>query len=154
MFQLNRLTSIVKKKKRIGRGGSRGGTSGKGHKGQKARAGHNVRMAFEGGQMPLHRRLPKRGFNNHDFKKEVQIVSLDRIAKKFDNDAVVTIELLIENDLVTMKKSAKGAQRPLVKILGNDAFSKRLTIIADAFSQSALQAIKDCGGEARLVKEI
>ena len=68
MFNLNNLTSISKKRKRVGRGGKRGGTSGKGHKGQKARSGGYVRIGFEGGQMPLFRRLPKRGFNNTEFQ--------------------------------------------------------------------------------------
>ncbi len=80
MSQLSSLTSLVKKRKRIGRGGSRGGTSGRGNKGQKARTGHStMRAAFEGGQMPLVRRLPKRGFNNKPFQKEFEIINIDRL---------------------------------------------------------------------------
>jgi len=75
MFQLNKLSPLVKKRKRVGRGGKLGGTSGKGHKGQKARSGGYVRIGFEGGQMPLFRRLPKRGFNNHNFQDTFVVVN-------------------------------------------------------------------------------
>ncbi len=85
MAQLNNLVSSGKKRKRVGRGGSRGGTSGKGHKGQKARSGGTVRAGFEGGQMPLYRRLPKRGFTNARFKPELIIVNLDRLDKAFND---------------------------------------------------------------------
>lgn len=154
MFRLNKLTSLVKKRKRIGRGGSRGGTSGRGHNGQKSRTGKDVPVAFEGGQMPLYRRLPKRGFNNADFKRAVAIVHLKQINNLFEEDAVITKVMLVEKGLVRLKKSIKGNRRPLIKILGDGELTKKITVEADIFSQSALQAIKDCGGEARLAKEI
>jgi large subunit ribosomal protein L15 len=147
MFQLNTLSPLVKKRKRVGRGGKLGGTSGKGHKGQKARSGGFIRIGFEGGQMPLFRRLPKRGFNNHNFRDEVVIVNLDQLEKAFDANSLVTKDVLLEKGLI---KSCKGA---LLKILGTGKLSKKLTIQADSFSKSAVKAIEDCGGEARVIKE-
>lgn len=149
MIQLHTLESSGKKRKRVGRGGSRGGTSGKGHKGQNARSGGGVRPSFEGGQMPLHRRLPKRGFSNLQFQDEQITIDLKKITDLFDEDTVVTKELLLENNLLRPKKS-KGPF--CLKILGNQA-SKRLIIQADAFSKGAQKALSDIGGEARLTKE-
>ena len=149
MFQLNKLTSLVKKRKRIGRGGSRGGTSGKGHKGQKARSGAKIDPAFEGGQMPLLRRLPKRGFTNARFKRTYKIISLKQIDSAFEEGAVITRLELQEKGLVKFKKG----QNNLLKILGDGSLSKKLTIEADAFSKAALKAIADVSGEARLTKE-
>lgn len=148
MFQLNNLTPLVKKRKRVGRGGKLGGTSGKGHKGQKARSGGYVRIGFEGGQMPLFRRLPKRGFNNFNFRTEYEIVNLKQLEDAFTVSEIVTRESLLEKGLI---KAHKGY---LLKVLGNGELSKKLTVHADAFSKSALKAIEDCGGEARLNKEI
>ena len=149
MFKLHELTQLVKKRKRKGRGSDRGGTSGKGHKGQKARSGGNVRPGFEGGQMPLHRRLPKRGFTNVRFARQVLIVDLKRITDLFEEGAEVTRESLIEKKLIKPKKSTGPY---IVKVLGNEV-SKKLIIQADAFSKSAMKALTDIGGEARLVKE-
>lgn len=150
MFQqLNNLTPLVKKRKRIGRGGSRGGTSGKGHKGQKARSGgaSKVRMGFEGGQIPLARRIPKRGFNNSPFQKEIAIVNLDELERSFDNGALITKELMMAQGL------CKGFRKPIIKILGNGDLSKKFVIHGDAFSKSAIEKIKRCGGEVHLTKE-
>lgn len=147
MFQLNTLSPLVKKRKRVGRGGKLGGTSGKGNKGQKARSGGFVRIGFEGGQMPLFRRLPKRGFNNYNFRDDVVIVNLEQLEKTFDSNSLVTKEALLEKGLI---KSCKNA---LLKVLGAGKLSKKLTIHADAFSKSAIKAIEDCGGEARVIKE-
>ena len=132
---------------RIGRGGDRGGTSGKGHKGQKSRSGVKIRASFEGGQMPLSRRLPKRGFNN-SFKKDVRIVSLEVLETKFEAGAVVDRASLVEKGILKGKKSF------FVKILGNGELSKNLTVQADMFSKSAIEAIKKAGGTPQLVKEI
>ena len=151
MSQLNKLSSLVKKRKTIGRGGSRGGTSGKGGKGQTARSGGSTRLGFEGGQMPLFRRLPKRGFNNYEFAKEVSIVNLKAINDAFSEGQEVTPETLIEKGLVSVKKGNKSPL--LVKVLGNGALSKKLTVIADAFSASAREAIEKSGGKAQLTKE-
>ncbi len=154
MLRLEKMRSLVKKRKTIGRGGSRGGTSGKGTKGQKARSGGGVRPGYEGGQMPLTRRLPKRGFNNANFKQQVEIVSLARIAGVFDSGATITIDDLISKGLVAAKKSLGGANLIHVKILGSDELKKKLIIVANAFSKSASKRIQDSGGEARLVEEI
>lgn len=147
MFKLNNLFKLVKKRKTVGRGGSRGGTSGKGHKGQKARSGGSVGPSFEGGQMPFSRRLPKRGFNNKRFQRDIEIVGLDQLEKKFANGDTVNKELLIEKGLI------KGRSGASVKILGGKTLTKKLTVVADAFSGSALETIKKMGGEATLTTE-
>lgn len=148
MFELHNLESSGKKRKRVGRGGSRGGTSGKGHKGQKARSGGSVSPRFEGGQMPLFRRLPKRGFNNAPFRANVQIVNLKQL-EHFDNDTEVTKELLLNEGLVSMKKGNKYFKDGIfIKILGDGALSKKLVVHADSFSESAKKAIEETGGKA------
>jgi large subunit ribosomal protein L15 len=152
MFTLHNLTPLVKTRKRVGRGGKRGGTSGKGHKGQKARTGgeSKIRVGFEGGQMPLYRRLPKRGFNNARFQDESVMINLDALERSFNDGDTVTKELLIARRIIKASKS-KGSF--VLKILGNGELNKKLTIIADAFSASAKKAIEGIGGEARLIKE-
>lgn len=149
MIQLHTLESSGKDRKRRGRGGSRGGTSGKGHKGQKARSGGGIRRGFEGGQMPLHRRLPKRGFNNVQFQQEVVTVDIKRVTDAFNEGAHVTKELLIAHNII---KPKKGCAAFTLKVLGNSP-SKKVVIQADAFSKGALQALLSIGGEARLTKE-
>jgi len=144
MFQLNNLTSLVKKRKRVGRGGSRGGTSGKGHKGQKARTSGTVSPGFEGGQMPIHRRLPKRGFNNKNFKKVFELVSLERLEKSFNDGDHVTKDLLIEKGII------KGRSNTLIKVLGGFKLTKKLTIAADAFTKSANESISNVGGKTEI----
>jgi large subunit ribosomal protein L15 len=150
MIQLNTLQPLVKKRKRVGRGGSRGGTAGRGSKGQNARSGGGTRPGFEGGQMPLHRRLPKRGFNNTIFQAESYTVDIKRVAEAFETGAKIDRQALIEKGLVRPKKS-KGPYT--VKVLGNQ-LDKKLVIHADAFSKSAQKAIVDAGGEAHISKEI
>jgi large subunit ribosomal protein L15 len=151
MVSLHNLTPLVKKRKRIGRGGSRGGTSTKGHKGQSARSGGKIRNGFEGGQMPLFRRLPKRGFINSPFAQETKIVNLEQL-NAFEDGAIVDMQALLEKGIVKVKKGVvKGF---LLKVLGNGALKKKLTITADAFSESAKKAIESLGGEARLTKEM
>lgn len=151
MFQLNNLTPLVKKRKRVGRGGKLGGTSGKGNKGQKARSGPKIRIAFEGGQMPLFRRLPKRGFSNFDHATNYTIVNLQKIDDAFQTGDLVTKDSLVEKGLIKVQKGKKGF---LLKVLGKGTLSKKLIIQADAFSESALKNIEISGGEARLNKEI
>lgn len=151
-LQLHKLTKLNKKRKRVGRGGSRGGTAGKGHKGQKARSGGYVRIGFEGGQMPLFRRLPKRGFTNEPFKTEVEIVNLDQL-DVFDDGVEVNRELLVAHGLIKGKRSKKG-HSIILKLLGNGTLSKRLTIIVDACSASAKKMVEELGGEVRLNKEL
>lgn len=131
-------------KKRLGRGigSGLGKTSGKGHKGQWARSGGGVRPGFEGGQMPLTRRIPKRGFNNH-FRKEYVIVNLGVLNDNFAEGSVVDKETLIENGLVKSVKNDAG-----LKVLGNGELTVKLTVKAAKFSASAKEAIEKVGGTA------
>lgn len=128
--------------KRVGRGigSGLGGTSGKGHKGQLARTGGRVRRGFEGGQTPMHRRLPKFGFSNVAFATEYDIVNLGQLAKL---SGEVTPEVLQQNGLV-----GKG----LVKILGNGELKTALTVKAHKFSESAKKAIEAAGGKVEVIK--
>ncbi len=144
MFQLENLAPLVKKRKRIGRGGSRGGTSGKGHKGQKARSGGGINPGFEGGQMPLHRRLPKRCFTNARFKKLVEIVNIKRLDEAFNEGDTVSRETLIEKGVIKGRRSKK---RFILKILGNGLLTKKLTVSANRFSKTATEAIENSGGQ-------
>ena len=126
--------------KRLGCGESsgHGKTSGKGHKGQKARSGGSIRLGFEGGQMPLLRRMPKRGFNNKNFKTKFAIVNLDTL-NAFDSGATVDEASLLAAGVI---------RRPYdkVKILGNGELKKKLSITADHASESAKAAIEKAGG--------
>ena len=133
-------------KKRLGRGigSGLGKTSGKGHKGQWARSGGGVRPGFEGGQMPLIRRIPKRGFNNH-FRKEYSIVNLS-VLEGLEANSVVDIEMLNEKGLIKLVKNSAG-----LKVLGNGKLEVSLTVKANKFSKSALQAINDAGGKAEVI---
>ena len=133
-----------KKRKRVGRGvGSRHGkTSCKGHKGQKSRSGGTKGPGFEGGQMPLQRRLPKRGFTNI-FKIEYAILNLDDISKIEGTDEI-TLEMLVETGVIKNMKNG-------LKILGDGELKRPCTIKADAFSSSALKKIAAAGGKAEVV---
>ena len=144
LHELSPAPGSVREVKRIGRGhgSGQGKTAGKGHKGQKARAGRGMRAGFEGGQMPLQRRVPKRGFNNI-FATRYAIVNLAAL-NKFENGAVVDTEALKAAGLV--KNSYDG-----VKILGNGALEKNLTVKAAAFSESAKSKIEAAGGKAEVV---
>lgn len=144
---LHKLPSAGKDRKRIGRGGSRGGTSGRGNKGQKGRSGANLGILFEGGQMPLTRRLPKRGFNNVMFKKEIEVVQLADIHEHFENGAVITRESLMEAGLI------KGRKGSLVKILSSGVIDKKLTLHIDFISKSAQGQIMQAGGVVHTTKE-
>ena len=130
--------------KRIGRGhgSGNGKIAGKGHKGQNARSGGGVRIGFEGGQMPLARRIPKRGFNNI-FATKYAIVNVSDL-NKFKDGTVVDTELLVASGLV--KKVYDG-----VKILGNGELSAKLTVKAAKFSQSAIEKIEKAGGKAEVM---
>jgi len=126
--------------KRLGCGESsgHGKTSGKGHKGQKARSGGSIRLGFEGGQMPLIRRLPKRGFNNSAFKTQYALVNLDEL-EVFDAGSQINEQLLREKGLISGKFDG-------LKILGRGKITKKLTVEADKFSESARQKIEQAGG--------
>jgi large subunit ribosomal protein L15 len=134
----------TKKSKRVGRGigSGRGKTSTRGHKGQNARSGGGVRPGFEGGQMPLYRRIPKRGFTNI-FKKQFVAVNIDEL-NKFDEDTKVTPELLIEKGII--KKIKDG-----VKILGNGQLNVKLHVVANAFSKTAKAKIEAAGGKTEVI---
>ena len=127
--------------KRLGKGESSGlgKTAGKGHKGQKARSGSGVRVGFEGGQMPLHRRLPKKGFNNKRFADKVVIVTLYQLEKKFEEGATVNEKSLRESGLIS-------GEFDQIKVLGNGELSKKLTVDVDALSASAKEKIEKAGG--------
>lgn len=148
MLNLDTLSPLVKKRKRIGRGGSRGGTAGRGHKGQKARSGgSSVRRGFEGGQTNLVRRLPKVGFNNKEFQRETVVINLGQLEHFFEAQTVVDVATLAERGLI---KNAPGAA---VKILGKGTLTKKLTVHAHAFSKSALESIQKSGGQAHIIGE-
>ena len=134
----------VKESKRIGRGAAsgQGKTAGNGHKGQKARSGGGVRPGFEGCQMPLARRVPKRGFNNI-FAKKIIAINLS-VLDKFEDGAVVNADALIEKGII--KKAYDG-----IKVLGNGKVTKKVTVQATAFSASAKAAIEAVGGKAEEV---
>jgi len=124
-----------------GHGSGNGKTAGKGHKGQKARSGA-PRPGFEGGQMPLYRRIPKRGFTCRN-SKEIVSVNVSAL-ERFENDTVVTVDTLIEQGIVTNPKDG-------VKILGNGELTKKLTVQADAFSAGAVAKIEALGGKAEVI---
>jgi len=132
-------------KKRIGRGqgSGNGKTAGRGHKGAKSRSGFKFKRGFEGGQMPLHRRVPKRGFHN-PFRVEYEVVNLDALMAKFDAGTVVTPELLREHGLVP------GGKSP-IKILARGDVGKKLTVRAHKFSGKASEKLKAAGGNAEVI---
>lgn len=145
LHELSPAAGSTKERKRIGRGAGsgQGKTAGKGHKGQKARAGRGMRPGFEGGQMPLQRRLPKRGFNNI-FRKVIVAVNVSDLNAKFEDGAVVDAEALKSAGLV--KNYFDG-----IKILGNGELTKKLSVKANAFSESAKQKIEAAGGNAEVI---
>jgi large subunit ribosomal protein L15 len=145
LHNLERPAGSRKNRKRVGRGtaSGTGGTSGKGHKGQKARSGGSISPMFEGGQMPLSRRLPKFGFTNI-FKKEYTVVSLGDL-EKLGVSGEITPDLLVERGVI--KRSEKG----MVKVLGGGSISKAVTVTAAGFSKSAVEKIEKAGGKTLVV---
>lgn len=143
--ELKPAVGAKKSVKRLGRGigSGLGKTSGKGHKGQWARSGGGVRIGFEGGQMPLARRLPKRGFDNN-WSKEYTVINLGDL-EVFENDAVVTMEALLEKGLV------KKVQPYGLKVLANGELTKKLTVKANKFSKSAQEQIEKLGGKVEVL---
>ncbi|MCM3666932.1 50S ribosomal protein L15 [Mesobacillus subterraneus] len=144
LHELKPAEGSRKERKRLGRGigSGQGKTAGKGHKGQNARSGGGVRLGFEGGQTPLFRRLPKRGFTNIN-RKEYAVVNLDAL-NVFEDGTEVTPELLIETGLV--KKELAG-----VKVLAKGSLEKKLTVKAHKFSSAAEEAIKAAGGQTEVI---
>ena len=133
-------------KKRVGRGqgSGNGKTAGRGHKGAKSRSGFRFKRGFEGGQMPLHRRVPKRGFHN-PFRVEYAVVNLDTLAESFEAGTVVTPELLREKGLVHGKRAP-------IKVLARGDMSKKLTVKAHKFSGKAAEKLAAAGGAAEVLE--
>ena len=146
LHELSPAGGSVRERYRKGRGpgSGNGKTAGKGHKGQNSRAGGGVRPGFEGGQAPLHRRLPKRGFKNARFRKEYAITNLGTLDKRFADGDEVTLEKLREARLI--KKELCG-----LKVLAKGDFNKKLTVKADIFSESAKSRIEELGGKAEVI---
>ena len=144
LHELKPVEGARHSRKRLGRGtgSGTGKTAGKGNKGQNARSGGGVRPGFEGGQMPLFQRLPKRGFNNFN-RKEYAVVDLKDL-NKFEDGTVVTPELLLENNVI--KKVLSG-----VKVLSQGELEKKLTVKAHKFSKSAQEAIEKAGGTVEVI---
>ena len=145
LHELEKNIGAKQRRKIVGRGpgSGLGKTSGKGQKGQNSRSGGGVNPVFEGGQLPLYRRLPKRGFSNYLFKTEYAVINVEDL-NVFDNGTVVTPALLKEKGII--KKQLKG-----IKVLGNGKLEKKLTIQANKFSTSALEKIKESGSKAEVI---
>ena len=145
LHELSPAPGSVKKAFRKGRGPASGNgkTAGRGHKGQNSRSGGGVRPGFEGGQMPLQRRLPKRGFNNHVFAKRYVTVNVSDL-NRFEEGALVDAQSLLEIGLI--KKTLDG-----IKILGKGDLAKKLTVKATAFSGTAKAKIEGTGGKAEVI---
>lgn len=128
-----------------GHGSGNGKTAGRGHKGQNARSGGGVRPQFEGGQMPLYRRLPKRGFNNKRFAKQYHEINIEDL-NKFEDGAVVDVKSVHDSGIITIPKVNDG-----IKILGRGELNRKLTVKAAAFTASAKEKIEKAGGTAEEV---
>ncbi len=146
LAEITKLAGANRKRKRVGRGhGSGSGkTSGRGHKGAGSRAGSKSNRVTEGGQMPIFRRLPKRGFSNAQFKTRYYVINVRDIEQRFDSGAHVTPSALIDAGLVRNKRFA-------VKVLGTGDITKKVTVEAAKFSKQAVEKIQAVGGEARVI---
>ncbi len=144
LHQLNKSLE-AKASKRVGRGMSSGTgkTSGRGHKGQKARSGTSIPAWFQGGQSTLFRRLPKRGFNNKRFEKKFAVINLSDL-ERFNDGDVITPEVLFEHGII--KKELSG-----IKVLGNGKLTKKVTVKAHRFSSAAVTKIEKAGGTAEVI---
>lgn len=145
LHELEKNIGATHAKKCVGRGSGSGlgKTSGRGQKGQKARSGGSINPVFEGGQLPLYRRLPKRGFSNYPFKKEYAVINLSDL-NVFEDGTVVTPALLKERGIV--KKQLSG-----IKVLGEGQLEKKLTVQAHKFSKSAIDKINESGSKAEVI---
>lgn len=145
LYNINKGENATQNRKRVGRGSSSGTgkTSGRGQKGQNARSGGRVRPGFEGGQTPLFRRLPKRGFTNARFKKEYAIINIDQL-NSFKEGAQVTPEILKDMGLIKNQKDG-------LKILGQGKLEKKLNIKAHKYSKQAKEQIEKLGGKAEVI---
>ena len=144
-YEITSVAGRHKARKRVGRGSGsgHGKTSTRGHKGSLSRAGSGTRPTYEGGSMPLFRRLPKRGFNNYQFATRYEIVNVWQL-EKFEDGAVVGVRQMVEAGLIS-------SPRNKIKILGDGELSKKLDVTAHRFSKTAQQKIVDCGGSAKVV---
>lgn len=133
------------KRNRVGRGtgSGNGKTSGKGHKGQKARSGYSRKAGFEGGQLPLFKRLPKRGFSNYEFKTDYAVINVESL-NVFEDGVEITPEILKDTGL--LKNQLDG-----VKILGNGTLNKKLSVKANSFTKSAIEKIEAKGGKVEVI---
>ena len=138
-----------KKPKRVGRGSSSGlgTTAGKGNKGQQSRSGGKTYVGFEGGQMPLYRRIAHKGFSNYPFKKEYVCINVDQLDAKFEDGATVDKTTLAEKGFISTKAAS------LVKVLGNGEITKKLTVVVDKVSESAKAKIEKVGGTVKVTEE-
>ena len=145
LHELEKNIGATHAKKRVGRGSGSGlgKTSGRGQKGQKARSGGSINPVFEGGQLPLYRRLPKRGFTNDKFRTRYAVINLNEL-NRFEEGTVVTPALLKETRII--KKQLAG-----IKVLGTGKLEKKLTIQANKFSASALEKIQESGSKAEVI---
>jgi large subunit ribosomal protein L15 len=143
--EITSITGGHKKRKRIARGvgSGHGKTSGRGHKGSLSRAGAGGKLGYEGGSMPLFRRLPKRGFSNYDFAYRYEIINVSQL-DKFDNGAVIDIKALFNAGLINSIRSK-------IKVLGDGELTKKLQVSAHKYSKAAHEKILSCGGEAKIV---
>ena len=144
LHELSPAQGSAKSRYRKGRGpgSGNGKTAGRGHKGQNARSGGGVRPGFEGGQLPIYRRLPKRGFNNH-FAKEYAIINVGKL-NEFDEGSVINVQTLLECGI--LNKALDG-----LKVLGNGELTKKLTVEAAIFSATAKEKIEAAGGKAQVI---
>jgi len=145
LHELSPSEGSSKKNWRKGRGpgSGNGKTGGRGHKGQNARSGGGVRPGFEGGQIPMYRRIPKHGFTNYLFKKEYATINVEQL-EKYENGTVISLETLINDGVV--RKELNG-----LKVLGNGNITKKLTVQATIFSASAKEKIEAAGGKAEVI---
>ncbi len=143
-YEITSVAGKHKARRRVGRGNGSGSgkTSGRGHNGQNSRAGASRMSLYEGGQMPLFRRLPKRGFSNYDFARRYEIVNVSQL-ERFDDGADISAEQLSDAGLI-------GSGKSKVKILGDGELTKKLKVTAHKFSKTAEQKIEACGGTANV----
>lgn len=148
LHDLKPAPGSTKRRKIVGRGESSGlgKTSGRGHKGQRARSGAGIRIGFEGGQMPMHRRLPKKGFSNATFRDKIVVVNLDRLEAQFDDGAVINEAALREKRIVRGRFDA-------IKVLGDGDLSKKFTISVNQISANAKDKVEKAGGTVALVEK-
>ena len=146
LTETGKLAGADKRPMRVGRGrgSGKGKTCGRGHKGCKSRAGYSVRLTYEGGQMALFRRLPKRGFNNYNFSQRYEIVNVCQLEKAFNEGTAISVAELFDAGLVDRADSK-------VKILGDGELTKKLDVTAHKFSKTAEEKISGCGGTVKVV---